>query len=387
MSRNGCKQRRLRQLRLPELGRGVPPRYDLREMAEIDWDDLIERYDRGRMRDVLAGFPDQCRQGIEIGHRFRAPVMREIDEVVVCGMGGSAMAGEVARRFARLPVFVNRGYALPGFVNERTLLVAVSYSGNTAETLSALAQGLDRKIPTLCIASGGRMRDEAKRFDVPCVEIPVGCQPRMAAGYLALPLLSILAQMGLLKIDARWEALLRALERMRAFCEPEAAASEDRAQGIAEALFGKVPVIYGTADNTDLVAMRWKTEINENSKQAAFWNVFPELNHNEIVSLGKPELVANQHVVFLHNSHDLRENVCRMEISRGLFARAGVACTDVRADGDDELSEVFSQIYRGDYVSFYLALLNQVDPTPVRLIEDFKKELEERLKLREGIHD
>jgi len=339
------------------------------------------------MRDVLAGFPDQCRQGIEIGERFRAPAMRQTDELVVCGMGGSAMAGEVARRFARIPVFVNRGYPLPGFVDERTLLVAISYSGNTAETLSAFAQGLDRRIPSLCITSGGKMRDEAKRLGVPCVEIPAGYQPRMAVGYLALPLLSILGQMGLLKIDVRGEVLLRALEHMRALCEPEVASGENRAQGIAEALFGKVPVICGTADNTDLVAMRWKTEINENSKQAAFWNVFPELNHNEIVSLGKPEFVTNQHVVFLHNSHDFRENTCRMEITKGLFERAGVACTDVRADGDDELSEVFSQVYLGDYVSYSVALLNQVDPTPVRLIEDFKKELEQRLKLREGIHD
>lgn len=356
-------------------------------MAEIDWNALIARYDRGRMCDVLASFPDQCRRGIEIGEQFQVPANREIDEVVVCGMGGSAMAGEIAGRFARLPVLLNRGYNLPAFVDERTLLVAISYSGNTAETLSALAQGLDRRTPCVCVTSGGRMRDEAKRSGVPCVEIPSGYQPRMAVGYLALPLLAILARMGLLRSRIDSEALMRDLHRTQVSCGPQALAEENQAKGIAEALFGKVPVIYGTADNTALVAMRWKTEINENSKQAAFWSVFPELNHNEIVSLAKPELVANQHVVFLHNSHDLRENTCRMEITKGLFERAGVACTDVRADGDDEPNEVFSQVYLGDYVSFYLALLNQVDPTPVRLIEDFKKELEERLKLREGIHE
>lgn len=348
-------------------------------MAEIDWDDLIARYDRGRMRDVLASFPDQCRQGIEIGERFPVPAVSGIDKVVVCGMGGSAMAGEVARRFARLPVLVNRGYDLPAFVNERTLLVAISYSGNTAETLSALAQGLARRIPSLCITSGGRMRDEAKRSGVPCVEIPSGYQPRMAVGYLALSLLSILARMGLLKVNIRWEALLAALEHTQASCEPKVAASENRAKEIAESLFGKIPVIYGTGDNTDLVAMRWKTQINENSKQAAFWNVFPELDHNEIVSLAKPELMACQHIILLHNSHDSTENACRMEITRGFLERAGVRCTEVFADVEDELSEVFSQVYLGDYVSFYLALLNQVDPTPVRLIEDFKKELEETL--------
>lgn len=356
-------------------------------MAEIDWDDLIARYDRGRMRDVLARFPDQCRQGIEIGERFPVPAVSGIDKVVVCGMGGSAMAGEVARRFARLPVLVNRGYDLPAFVDERTLLVAVSYSGNTAETLSALAQGLDRRISSLCVTSGGRMRDEAKRLGVPCVEIPSGYQPRMAVGYLALSLLAILARMGLLKGKMNWEALLSALDRARASRGPEAPTEENQAKRIAEALFGKVPVIYGTTDNTDLVAMRWKTQINENAKQAAFWNVFPELDHNEVVSLAKPELMACQHIILLHNSRDSTENACRMEITKGLFAKTGVACTDVCADGEDEPSEVLSQIHLGDYVSFYLALLNQVDPTPVRLIEDFKGALEEKLKLREGMQD
>jgi len=124
--------------------------------------------------------------------------------------------------------------------------------------------------------------------------------------------------------------------------------------------------------------MRWKTQFNENAKQPAFWNVFPELNHNEIVALARADLLTNQHVLLLENDYDLPENRARMEIMMPLFERNKVLSTVVKAEGESELSQILSQIYLGDYVSYYLALLNEVDPSPVVLIEEFKKALAER---------
>jgi glucose/mannose-6-phosphate isomerase len=134
-------------------------------------------------------------------------------------------------------------------------------------------------------------------------------------------------------------------------------------------------LIYGTVDDTDFIAMRWKTQFNENAKQPAFWNVFPELNHNEILALVRADLLANQYVLLLQNDYDRRENRDRMEIMMTLFERYKVPFTEVKAEGESELAQILSQIYLGDYVSYYLALLNEVDPTPVVLIEEFKQAL------------
>ncbi len=327
---------------------------------------------------VLDRFVDQCKEAIETGERFDFPVIEGIDQIIVCGMGGSAMAGEIARRFARVPLVVNRSYTLPPFADEHTLLITISYSGNTAETLSALDQSMGRCTSILCISSGGRMEEIARTRGIRFLKIPSGYQPRAAMGYLALPLLVLLSRIGVLDKNTSWEALLQEIDRIRAQCTASVPAENNQAKELAYALRERVPLIYGTVDNTDLVAMRWKTQFNENAKQPAFWNVFPELNHNEILTLVRADLLANQYVLLLQNDYDRPENRTRMEIMMTLFEKNKVPFTEVKAEGESELAQVLSQIYLGDYVSYYLALLNKVDPTPVVLIEEFKQALAER---------
>ncbi len=340
---------------------------------ENTWFD--ERYDKSRMIDTIDSFDDQCREAIKLGEGFAFSPEEEIDKVIVCGMGGSAMAGEIARRFANVPIIVNRNYTLPGFADRRTLLVAISYSGNTAETLSSLKEGIDKNLQVLCIASGGNIMNIARENDIPFLQVPAGYQPRAATGYLALPLLVILSRLGLVEAGDQWGDLFTALARIKESCTAGVALKENPAKELAQALHGCVPVIYGTAGNTDLVAMRFKTQINENAKQPAYWNAFSELNHNEILALVRSDLLASQHIVLLQNSYDHPENRIRMEIMAGLFEQHNVPRTDVKAQGETELGQVFSQIYFGDYVSYYLALINKLDPTPVELIEKFKIDL------------
>ncbi|MEA3239561.1 MAG: bifunctional phosphoglucose/phosphomannose isomerase, partial [Candidatus Bipolaricaulota bacterium] len=334
-----------------------------------------ERYDKSRMIDTINSFDDQCHEAIKLGERFTFSPSKEINKVIVCGMGGSAMAGEIARRFAKLPILVNRGYTLPSFVDKQTLLVAISYSGNTAETLSSLRSGIERGLQTLCIASGGKMMDMARENNIPFLQVPAGYQPRAATGYLALPLLVILARLGLVGAGDQWGDLFTALARIKKSCTASVELKENLAKELAQSLHDCVPVIYGSAGNTDLVAMRFKTQINENAKQPAYWNAFSELNHNEILALVRSDLLASQHIVLLKNSYDHPENRIRMEIMTGLFAEHNVPHTDVTAQGETELGQVFSQIYFADYVSYYLALTNKLDPTPVELIEKFKIDL------------
>lgn len=339
------------------------------------------RYDKSRMIDTIDSFDDQCREAIEIGESLSFPEKGQIDKVVICGMGGSAMAGDVARRFAKVSILVNRNYTLPKFVDAKTLLVAVSYSGNTAETISSLRGGIDRGLQSLCIASGGKIEQIARENDIPFLQVPAGFQPRAATGYLALPLLVILSRLGLVAGVDQWEDMFSALAQVKKACTGSVPPVENAAKKLARTLHGRVPIIYGTAGNTDLVAMRFKTQINENAKQPAYWNAFSELNHNEILALVKSDLLANQHIVLLKNSYDHPENRIRMEIMTGLFEEHNVPHTTITAQGETELAQILSQIYFGDYASYYLALTNKLDPTPVELIEKFKVDLAERTSL------
>ena len=336
------------------------------------------------MRDVLEAFPEQCDAAVQLGGRFELPAMGDVDRVVICGMGGSAMAGEIARRFSHVPLFVNRGYHLPSFVDRNTLVIAVSYSGNTDETVAALEEGLDQDLPLACLSSGGRIEALAERHSLPFLSIPAGYQPRMAMGYLALPLLILLDRLNLMRTIGPWKAVFAQLESVRARCGWRVDTGENPAKDLARKLHNKVPLIYGVEGNTDLVAMRWKAQINENAKQAAFWNVFPELNHNEILSFTTDEFLSGFFLVLLRNTWDSKENIARMRLMEGIFEQRSIPCAEVYAEGDTELAQILSQVYFGDYVSFYLALLNRVDPTPVALIEQFKKDLKAHLRSSEA---
>ncbi len=338
----------------------------------------LKQYDKSGMIDVLDAYPTQCTQALALGNEFSPELPSKIDRVVVCGMGGSAMAGEIARRFARVPVFVNRNYTLPPFVSPTTLLAAVSYSGNTAETLSGLDKGTTAGLPAIAVSSGGKLEELARSRKVPHLRIPAGYQPRAAMGYLALPLLTVLNRAGLLKQSPNINDLEDALAQVQKKCTATVPEAENPAKQLARRLHHNIPLIYGTAGNTDLVAMRWKTQINENAKQPAFWNMFPELNHNEIMSFTNKELRTRLHCIFLENNYDLPENRARIEIMQGLLREEGVPVETVTANGVTEFAQVIAHIYFGDYVSYYLAILNQLDPTPVEMIESFKKRLAAR---------
>lgn len=353
-------------------------------MNRLDNQKELCTFDSFGMLQTLDMFPSQCQDALRLGDKFDWKPTIDIDRIVVCGMGGSAMAGEIVSRFSRVPSEVVRGYKLPSYIDDRTLLIAISYSGNTAETLSCLEQGMDSGAPALIISSGGRIEEIGNEKEIPWLKIPSEYQPRAATGYLAIPLLVVLSRLGLLVEIGSWENVLLELDRVTEQCALSTPAIENPAKLLAHTLNGCIPLIYGTAGNTDLVAMRWKTQINENAKQPAFWNTFPELNHNEIVALTRSDLLSNQHILLLQSEFDLPENSLRMEVMKPLFEKNGVSFTAVPAEGDGMLAQIFSQIYFGDYVSTYLAFLNKVDPTPVALIEEFKTALAQQTAQMEG---
>ena len=353
-------------------------------MDRLDNQKELKALDSLGMLGTLDMFPSQCLDAIQLGGKFEWKSAIDVDRIVVCGMGGSAMAGEIVCRFSRVPSEVVRGYHLPSYVDNRTLVIAISYSGNTVETLSCLKQGINEGAPALIISSGGQIEEIGRAEGISSLKIPPGYQPRAAMGYLSLPLLVVLSRLGLLVKIGSWENVLHELNRVKKQCTYGVSTTDNSAKRLAHTLNGRIPLVYGTAGNTELVAMRWKTQINENAKQAAFWNAFPELNHNEIVALTRADLLPNQHVLLLANDYDSPEIRLRREVMKPLFEKNGVSFSEVSAEGEGAFAQIFSQIYFGDYVSTYLAFLNEVDPAPVALIEEFKAALAQEIPRLEG---
>ena len=359
----------------------------------IDLDDLeaLTRLDRGGMLAALDGFPEQCERALALGEELPLPQdlsRSRITGLVTVGMGGSGIAGDLLAHFVTLPTLVSHGYGLPP-VDEQTLIIAVSYSGETEETLSALELVLERGAKALCLSSGGEMERLTREQGLPFIKVPGGLQPRAALGYLLLPLLKLLHRLGFCRLDeGELETLPQALATLRELWTARVPLGENRAKQLARDLQGRLPLIYGVEGTTDVVALRWKTQINENSKQPAFWNAVPELCHNELVGFEGAGLAVKMkaEAIFLRSGLDHPRNQKRIEILKELLEGWGIPHQEVFAPsegrGQDKqgggLIQLLSLIYLGDFVSFYLALLNGVDPTPVRPIVELKRRLQEK---------
>ena len=330
---------------------------------------------RGAAR-ILAEFPSQCRQALALS--ASPPLSRaSLRHVVVAGMGGSAVCGDLVSALAsdRLPVPVTvwRGYGAPASVGPGTLVVAVSYSGATEETISTLEAALGRGATAAVLTSGGALAALAQERGLPLVRLPAGLLPRLALGYLFFPLLGLLESAGLLLAQApeRDEAL-RELELMGKELGPERADADNEAKRLALALRGRIPVIYGSG-LTAVAAYRWKTEVEEIAKLLAFHGYIPEADHNEIEGWRDP-LAAGFHAVFLRDPEDDAIAIRARLTGELIRARAG-GVTEVWPRGRGRLARLLSLIYLGDWVSYYLALLRGVDPWPVPAIEEVKRRL------------
>lgn len=337
-----------------------------------DWEEL-KRLDSSGMLASLANFPDQCREALALGQGVELPAgLSGFSRVLCVGMGGSGITGELLGRLLPLPVVTCRGYEVPRYIDEETLLVGISYSGNTEETLAAFEQGLSHTPRALGISSGGKLGELCAKRGVPWIGIPAGYQPRAALGYLLFPLLSVFRRLGVFAGDL--SGVLSVLEAQAHTLGPQS--PENRAQEIALNLWGRVPLIYGTAGGTGPVALRWKTQVNENAKQPAGWAELPELCHNEIVGweLGE-RLFPEARMVFLCTPYDHPRVRARIEILEEVLERRGLSFLEVQGKGEGELAQLFSLLYLGDWTSVYLALLNGVDPTPVRPIQELKARL------------
>lgn len=353
-------------------------------MVKLDDPKIITKYDKCHMLAVVESFPRQCLEAKKIGLGFKLPgnFKTGFKNIVCTGLGGSAIGADIARSYiadeAKIPILVNRNYSLPKFVNRQTLVIVASYSGNTEETLSAYEDARSKGATLIAITSGGKLHENAIRHNTPTLLIPKGLQPRCALGYAFFPLLILLSKIGVISNKSKEiDEAIKVLGMLKAGrIGHEITENKNPAKSIARALYLKYPVIYGSNDHIDCVVTRWRGEFAENSKALSSSHVFPELTHNEIVGWeNPPAVIKNSVVIILRDSGDHPRISKRMDIAANIIKGMGVKVIEVNSVGKGLLARVFSLIYIGDFASFYLAILNKLDPTPVDRIAYLKKEL------------
>ncbi|MBA7497275.1 hypothetical protein ES704_00003 [subsurface metagenome] len=357
----------------------------------------FSKLDKANMIELLEEFPQKMRDALRLGEEFSIPnnfspasvsnsvpvpaSAQNFQNIVVLGMGGSAIGGDLLSDYLTdelsIPIVVIRGYNIPKFVDENSLVFAVSYSGNTEETLSALKRCLEAKARIIALTSGGKLAVLARENNFPVIKVPAGIQPRAAISYLFFPILKALERLGLTKErNEEIEETHNILQELSREYGAKSPLNNNLAKKVALGLYQHLPLVYGSERLLEAVAMRWKTQINENSKWPCFWNVFPELDHNEIVGYEIENKINRQvKIIYFQDKEGLLRVEKRREITRKIIEDKVAEFIICPTRGKGKMSRMFSLIFLGDLASYYLAILNQVDPSPVACIEDLKKEL------------
>lgn len=322
------------------------------------------------------------RQGQQLEYEFNVsqqPV--EVDNIVYAGMGGSALAAVLSESWPgySLPFKLVRDYDIPAYVSPRTYFIAASYSGNTEETISAIEQAEARGAQIAVIAGGGKLADLARAKGYPLAILPKAEQPRYAVFYNLKALLTLLEQAGLLKSESFAPALKQVADFLKTAVQPWLATvptGQNRAKQIALEIIGKSAVVYA-GPKLAPAAYKWKISFNENAKHVAWYNQYPEFNHNEFMGWTKQPVDKPYAVIDLRSSLEHPRVQKRFKVSERLLSGMRPAPIVIEAEGETLLEQLLWMIALGDFVTIYTALLNGINPAPVDLIEKFKKSLDE----------
>lgn len=325
------------------------------------------------MDQLIERFAEQLREAVEIGKnaKIRRP-QYEINKVYVAGLGGSGIGGDFAAEFVnnkcKVPVLTGKGYDVPAYVDKNTLVVTSSYSGNTEETLSAFDQLMKTGAKVVVLSSGGRLIELAKEHQLDFIQVPGDWpSPRACLGYSMVQQMFILHYCGLID-DSFISDLIAAADLV----DREDADVRTRARQIAGILNEKTPVIY-IADSMEAVAIRLRQQINENSKMLCWHHVIPEMNHNELV--GWRDQRKDVAVLMLRNRTDHPRVQMRMDINKEIITEYTDTMIEVYSKGSSFIQRAIYLVYLGDWISFYLADLRNMDSIEVKVIDFLKSEL------------
>ncbi len=324
------------------------------------------------MKKLVLEFSTQLQEGLIIGkgHRFVTPVS-EFSNVVVTGLGGSGIGGSIVQNYVfdklNVPFIVNKDYSLPSFVNKNSLVIVCSYSGNTEETLEALNQAIKVKATIVCITSGGKVAEIAKKKGLDCILVPAGMPPRSCLGYSLIQILYTLNHFTL--IDNKFEKEMTAAVKEMKAKEKD---TQKKAKAIAKKILGKLPIIY-SASTYEGVAIRFRQQLNENSKMLCWHGAIPEMNHNELV--GWRDDAKDKVVIILRNDDDYVRVQTRMEINKKVFKKHTPNIIEIFSEGKSYWEKAMYLIHITDWISVILADLRELDATEVKVIDFLKGSL------------
>lgn len=335
----------------------------------------MQKKDKENLRQVILDFPFQFEKGFDLAKNIK--ISKKFQSVCISGMGGSSLPVDVLKSYLRgVPqekkdpdfpiIYRNRDYHLPPEAYKNCLNIFISYSGNTEETLSSLNEALKKNLLAIGITNGGKLEKICQKNNLPLVIIPKISQPRYALGYFFSVLLQILSNQEFLKDD--FKEISQSIKQLRG----KTIALEKEGKNLAKKLFGKTPIIH-TSDKLKSVGRIWKIKINENAKTPAFSNFYPEVNHNEMVGFTLPQ--GKFHIINLVDSRE-KTLVKRMELTAKILKKRGIETSFEKIpDNKNIFLTLFSSLILADWSSYYLALNYNQDPTPVDMVEEFKKSL------------
>jgi glucose/mannose-6-phosphate isomerase len=332
------------------------------------------------MWSATAGLPEQVEAAASAARDVGPlPPRARIENVVVLGMGGSGIAGDViavsAAPFMPVPVTVVKGYVPPDYVGPGSLVFAISFSGDTEETLEAAAAAYEAGAGLVAVTGGGELARLAADWEVPVVPVPTDIpQPRAALGAMAIPPLVLLESIGLFPGAQQWidEAVARLRHRRDELVRPDSLA-----QSVAQRIGRTIPLIHGAQDLGAAAALRWKAQINENAKSPAFFNVYPELCHNEVAGWGQHGDATRQLITLVNLRHNAEhpQVARRFDIVVDVLREVVADVIEVRAAGEGELAQLLDLVLMGDVTSLHLAGREGVDPGPIPVLDEIKLRL------------
>jgi glucose/mannose-6-phosphate isomerase len=324
------------------------------------------------MEKLIDSFANQIEEAIKIGQSAKiTDITIQFNNIVICGLGGSGIGGTLAKKLLEskinIPIEVVKSYKLPAFASKNSLVIISSYSGNTEETLATMKEAISKNCKVVAISSGGEISKICKEQNIDLVSIPGGHPPRACLGYSLTQLFYVLNAFSI--IDNSFENDLKNTINL---LDIEKENIKKEAKSLADKLIGKIPVLY-SSDSYEAVAMRFRQQINENSKMLCWHHVIPEMNHNELV--GWRIKNDNRAVVILRNKTDLPRIQERMELNKQIISTCTKIIFEVWSKGNSELEKSLYLIHLGDWVSLYLSYLREVDTIEVNVIDFLKGEL------------
>lgn len=348
----------------------------------LDDSKSFSEIDKSNMFDDIEKFPEQIREARDIIKNSNLDKLYKIDNIIITGMGGSAISGDIIKTYLRnklnIPIYVNRRYDLPKWANKNTLLFVQSYSGNTEETLSAFKHGFQKRCQIISISSGGKLEEFSKKREVPHIKIPSGYQPRAATAYLLFSSLFSLEKIGIFEnlVESEIDETIKVTEKILNENKRTVPEEKNQSKKIAKKIKGKLPIIYGW-EMYSPISLRWRQQFNENSEIIAMSDEVSESNHNDIVGWSSNPEVSKKCVCILFRDRKIESVYInkRLDFMKKFYSDVTSEVIEIEIKAEKRLAKMIQALYLGDFISAYLAILRKVDPSAVDIIHELKNEL------------